>query len=441
MAFTSGASTTTLTATAYAAGANTLTMTESAKSGSASLTVSVAALDHFYLTPSTTTPTAGTSFTTNVAARDLYDNTVTSYTGAQTVAWSGLSTSPAPASRAPAYPSTSVTFTSGTAGPLSVTAYAGGGQTLTMTGSGKSGSASLTVTVAGARPLHAHAVDDDADRGHALHDETVAASDLRQHRDLLHRGPDRRLVGAVNQPRPRRTRPPSIRAPRSPSPPAPLAPCPSRAYTAGADALTMTGNGKSGSASLTVSAALQPSSCRRRLPARRAPSSARPSAADLYANTVTTYSGNKTLIWSGPGNAPIGTTPVYPTNPVNFSGGTATVNVTLYKAESPAITVSDGTLSGTSSTFTVNPATPDADALHDPARWRDGRHGVGHAAGCHLAGRLQQRRHQRRQQRDPRHRHQPRPRGTLSGTTTVGVSNGIATFSGLSIDKVAPGTR
>ena len=78
-----------------------------AKSGSASLTVSVAALHHFFLTPSTTTPTAGTSFTTTVAARDLYDNTVTTYSGTKTVAWSGLSTSPAPASQAPAYPVTS----------------------------------------------------------------------------------------------------------------------------------------------------------------------------------------------------------------------------------------------------------------------------------------------------------------------------------------------
>src|SRR2546422_6794141 len=83
----SGASTTTLTATAYASGANTLTVTESGKSGSASLTVGEASFDHFIVSPSTTTPTAGTSFTAPLAAHDLYDNVVTSYSGTKTVAW------------------------------------------------------------------------------------------------------------------------------------------------------------------------------------------------------------------------------------------------------------------------------------------------------------------------------------------------------------------
>src|SRR5581483_5940545 len=113
VAFSSGTSTTTLTATVYAAGANTLTVTESATSGSANLTVSVAALDHFTVRPSTPTPTARTSFTATVAPPDLYNSTVTSSAGTKTVAWWGLSTSPAPATRAPSYPTTSVAFTSG----------------------------------------------------------------------------------------------------------------------------------------------------------------------------------------------------------------------------------------------------------------------------------------------------------------------------------------
>src|SRR5207253_2605843 len=92
VAFTSGASTTTLTATAYASGSNTLTATETAKSGSACLTVAVATFDHFILNPSTTPPTSGTSFTATLTAHDLYDNTVTSYSGTKTVTWSALST-------------------------------------------------------------------------------------------------------------------------------------------------------------------------------------------------------------------------------------------------------------------------------------------------------------------------------------------------------------
>src|SRR5207302_8420849 len=126
-----------------------LTATESANSGSSSLPVAVATFDHFLLHPSTSTPTAGTSFTATLAAHDLYDNTVTSYSGTKTVAWSALSTSPAPASQAPSYPTTSVSFTSGASTTtLTATAYAAGANTLTATESGHSGSASLTVSVA-----------------------------------------------------------------------------------------------------------------------------------------------------------------------------------------------------------------------------------------------------------------------------------------------------
>src|SRR5207302_80290 len=131
-----------------------LTATESANSGSSSLPVAVATFDHFILNPSTSTPTAGTSFTATLTAHDLYDNTVTSYSGTKTVTWSGLSTSPAPASQAPSYPTTSVAFTSGASTTtLTATAYASGANTLTATESGKSGSASLTVSVAAASKL------------------------------------------------------------------------------------------------------------------------------------------------------------------------------------------------------------------------------------------------------------------------------------------------
>jgi hypothetical protein len=85
-------------------------------------------------------------------------------------------------------------------------------------------------------------------------------------------------------------------------------------------------------------------------------------AQDQFNNTVTGYTGNKTLTWGGtpcspncPGTAPDGThTPTYPGNPVSFASGTATVSVTLFKAESPKLGVSDGTKTGVSATFTVN---------------------------------------------------------------------------------------
>src|SRR5438034_432324 len=152
--FSSGAGTPSVTL--YAAQSTTLTVTEVAtsKTGSASLTVGVASFDHFVVNPSTTTPTAGTSLTAPLSAHDLYDNVVTTYAGTKTVAWSALSTSPAPASQAPSYPTTSVAFASGASTTtLTATAYAASSNTLTATESGHSGSASLTVGVAASSKL------------------------------------------------------------------------------------------------------------------------------------------------------------------------------------------------------------------------------------------------------------------------------------------------
>src|SRR5437879_2164453 len=113
-------------ATLFDAQATTLTATDvpSSTTGSAALTVSPLGLDHFVVNPSTTTPTAGSSFTATLSAHDLYDNAATSYTGTKTITWSGLATSPAPASQAPSYPASSVSFSSGASTTaLAATAY------------------------------------------------------------------------------------------------------------------------------------------------------------------------------------------------------------------------------------------------------------------------------------------------------------------------------
>ena len=80
-------------------------------------------------------------------------------------------------------------------------------------------------------------------------------------------------------------------------------------------------------------------------------------AIDTWGNTVTNYSGTKTLTWTGtgtPANSPNGTAPLYPTNPVTFTSGSATVAITLYDAQTGVVLkTSDGTISGTSATFNV----------------------------------------------------------------------------------------
>src|SRR5207302_1020990 len=122
----------------------------SSKTGSASLTVGAAAIDHLVVTPSTSTPTAGTSFTAPLSAHDLYDRSEERRAGAKTISWSALSTGPAPASTAPSYPGSAVTFSNGNRTTAhAVTAYVGGTNVLSASvAGGKTGSASLTVGAA-----------------------------------------------------------------------------------------------------------------------------------------------------------------------------------------------------------------------------------------------------------------------------------------------------
>lgn len=73
-------------------------------------------------------------------------------------------------------------------------------------------------------------------------------------------------------------------------------------------------------------------------------------ATDQFLNIVTTYSGAKTLSYSGPGGTPSYTTAV------SFTSGQSTtaLTTTLRKAETTAITVSNGTVTGQpSSTLTI----------------------------------------------------------------------------------------
>lgn len=111
VAFTAGVSTTTLNATFVKAESVTLTASETAgPSGSAPITVAAGSAANL-LVSAPANATAGTSFTVTLTARDTFNNTATSYTGAHTIAWSGPSS--APNGAAPTLPATSVSFTSG----------------------------------------------------------------------------------------------------------------------------------------------------------------------------------------------------------------------------------------------------------------------------------------------------------------------------------------
>ena len=79
-------------------------------------------------------------------------------------------------------------------------------------------------------------------------------------------------------------------------------------------------------------------------------------ATDQFFNVVTSYSGTKTISYTGPGTNVGFTAPSY-TTAVNFTSGvsTTTLATTLRKAETTTITASDGTTTGpASSNLTVN---------------------------------------------------------------------------------------
>jgi hypothetical protein len=82
-------------------------------------------------------------------------------------------------------------------------------------------------------------------------------------------------------------------------------------------------------------------------------------AIDTYGNTVTAYTGSKTITFSGPSNSPNGTAPTYPTSPVTFTAGVYTASIKLVDAQSTTLTATQSgpTITGTSGSFTVSALT------------------------------------------------------------------------------------
>jgi hypothetical protein len=78
-------------------------------------------------------------------------------------------------------------------------------------------------------------------------------------------------------------------------------------------------------------------------------------ATDAYGNTATAYAGPQTLTFTGPSDGPDDATPAYPAT-VSFTAGEGTASITLSVAETTTLTATQGTVTGTSPTFTVTAA-------------------------------------------------------------------------------------
>jgi hypothetical protein len=145
VAFSGGVGTAAVTL--FKAESSTLTVTSGNLSGtSAAFTVNPAAAASLSLTAASTTPTAGVADNLSIAAKDTYGNTATGYGGSHTIAWSGAATSPS--GTAPAYPSSSVSFTNGVSTtPLTATLFAAGSNSLTASASSPTVTGSATIAV------------------------------------------------------------------------------------------------------------------------------------------------------------------------------------------------------------------------------------------------------------------------------------------------------
>jgi|SRR5580700_6684574 hypothetical protein len=345
----------------YDAQTTTVKATEGTIEGtSPSLTVKAAATKKLTV-PTPSEQEAGAAFNVTLTATDEYANTTTGYAGAKTLAWSGPAN--APNGTAPEYPTSAstVTFTEGVGTAAQIKLYDAQSTTLKVKeGTIEGTSAAFTVKAAAAASF---SLPTPAEKeAGATISETVTALDTWHNTAKSYAGAK---TLAFSEP----ASSPSGKAPSYPA---------TVTFTAGAgtasiklyDAQSTTlkvteGAIEGASGSFTVKAA---ATKKFSLPA---PSEQEAgvafnvtlTATDEYGNLTKSYTGAKTLAWSGPANAPSGTAPEYPASAtaVTFTEGIGTASaLKLYDAQTTTLKAKEGaTVEGTSSSFTVKATTPE----------------------------------------------------------------------------------
>ncbi len=374
--FTNGVATASITP--YDAETTTLSATSGFITGtSANFTVNAASAATFTLgTPS---PTAGNSFSEFVTAVDTYGNTATSYGGtagqAKCITFTGPSK--APNNTAPAYPAkgtcttgSSVTFTSGI-GTASMTLYDAQTTTLTAT-------TTATPTITGTSALFTVAAA-------ALSTLTVAgpgAQTAGQQFNVSLTATDTYGNGYTGTLNPTFSGPAS-----SPNGTAPVYPA-SVSFTSGSgtasvtlyDAQTTTLTATSGISGTSPSFAVNAASSNGFTLSTPSPVAGTQftetiTNGDSYGNALPTPTGSQCVVFAGPTNAPNGTAPAYPAkgtcptgaSAVTFAAGVGHALITLYNAQTTALTATSGTLAGTSPSFSVGSAGAKAFTVTTPA--------------------------------------------------------------------------
>ena len=304
------------------------------------------------------TRTAGTPFNVTISATDAYGNAAGNYTGPQTLSFSGPSNSPN--GTQPAYPA-SVTFTNGV-GTANITLYDAQTTSLTVSQNSATGS-SGNFTVNGTGSIGSFVLSNiGTQTAGTAFNVTITAADpygnaatgyANGNHALTFTGPSNSPNGHV------------------PSYPATvnftngvgtanitLYDAQTTTLTASATGPNLTGtsnsftvNGKAASAFSITNPGTQTAGTQFNLTI---------TAVDAYGNTDTGYNPPlfSTVTLSGPANAPNGTAPNYQVPSCFFgcfTNGVLTPQVTLYDAQTTTITASVNGLTGTSTSFTVNP--------------------------------------------------------------------------------------
>jgi hypothetical protein len=355
------------------AGAHEYTITAvwrswSARSAGKSVEVASAAATHLVLEAATTTPTAGAGDELTITAEDAGNKVITSYSGTKSLTFGGASTvgsfhptvtdsSGAPANFGAA---TAITFSNGVASVTgsnngTMTLYKAESTAITVTDGTIGNGAGLSVTVSPAAAASFSLSTPATQTAGSAFADTLTALDAYGNTATAYAG-SKAIAFSGPSSSPNATAP---KYPASVSFASGVGTASIALYKAESTALTAKDGSVSGSSgSFTVNPA-SASSFSLPTPAAQTAGSAFEgtlTALDAYGNTATGYTGSKAIAFSGPSSSPNSTAPKYPAS-VSFSSGVGKAPITLYKAESTTLTAKEGAVSGSSASFTVNPAT------------------------------------------------------------------------------------
>lgn len=323
---------------------------------------------HFALSASSE-PTAGTTFNTSLTATDEWGNTTTGYAGSKTLTWSGPSNSPS--GKAPTYPAT-VTFTAGV-GTASIKLYDSQSTTLkAVEGAIEGTSAPLLVKPAAVKKFSMPTlVEQEAG---AAFNVTLTAIDEYSNVATSYTGAKSLTwSGPANAP--------SGRTPEYPTS-ATTVTFSEGVGTATAlklfDAQSTTIKAKEGTTEATSATfTVKPSTIASfsvPTPTEREAGVAfneTVTAWDAWHNTAKSYAGAKVIAWSGPAHAPNGLAALYPAT-VTFTAGVGTASIKLYDAQTTALTATESSSEGSSSSFTVKAAATKKFSVPTPAEQEAG---------------------------------------------------------------------